>query len=114
MGFSTPSTWNLVDSFLWHDYFKDAVWHCDVDKISPSLLITSEDDKKYLASLSELELEAVVADHFHQFKRVEELRKALEVAQQSGHYGEAPLGGEEVVKAVWEIKMLKVVVETTL
>jgi hypothetical protein len=78
-----------------------------VDKISPSLLITSEDDKKYLASLSELELEAVVADHFHQFKRVEELRMALEVAQQSGHYGEAPLGGEEVVKAVWEIKMLK-------
>ncbi|MFN9980641.1 MAG: hypothetical protein ACK53Y_12025, partial [bacterium] len=57
--------------------------------------------------MSEFEHEAVLADQFDQFKRAEELRLALEVAQQSGHYGEAPLGGEEVVKAVWEIKMLK-------
>jgi hypothetical protein len=47
--------------------FKDSVLHCDVDKISPSMLITSEDDEKYLASLSELEFEAALADQFDQF-----------------------------------------------
>jgi hypothetical protein len=57
------------DSFLSHDLFKDAVLHCDVGKISPSMLITSEDDKKYLASLSEFKCEAVLADGFNQFKR---------------------------------------------
>jgi hypothetical protein len=36
--------------------FKDAVLYCDVDKISPSMLITSEDDKKYLMSLLELNM----------------------------------------------------------
>jgi hypothetical protein len=36
--------------------FKDAVLYCDVDKVSPSMLITSEDDKKYLMSLLELNM----------------------------------------------------------
>jgi hypothetical protein len=44
------------DSFLQLDLFKDAVLYCDVDKISPSMLITSEDDKKYLMSLLELNM----------------------------------------------------------
>jgi hypothetical protein len=52
------------DSFLSHDLIKDAVFHCNVDKISPSMLITSEDDKKYIASLSELECDAVLPDGF--------------------------------------------------
>jgi hypothetical protein len=69
-----------------------------VDKISPSMLITSEDDKKYLVSLSELEREAVLADWFDQFKRAEELRLALENAQQSGHYDEVLFENQEVVK----------------
>jgi hypothetical protein len=38
--------------------FKDAVLHCDVDKISPIMLISSE-----------LELETVLADQCDQFKR---------------------------------------------
>jgi hypothetical protein len=37
------------------------------------MLITSEDDKNYLASLSELKCEAVLADQFDQLKRAEEL-----------------------------------------
>jgi hypothetical protein len=91
---TTPNS----DSFLWHDLFKDAVLHCDVDKISPSMLITSEDDKTYLASLSQLECETILADWFDQFKRAEELRLALEVSQQSGDSDEVPFGNEEVAQ----------------
>jgi hypothetical protein len=91
---NTPNS----DSFLWHDFFNDAVLHCNVDKISLSLLITSEDDKTYLTSLSELEHEAVLADQFDQFKRAEELRLALEVAQQSGHYDDDTIENQDVVE----------------
>jgi hypothetical protein len=87
MGTNTPNS----DSFLSHDLLKDAVSHCNVDKISPSMLITSGDDKKYLASLSELENEAVLADQFNQFKRAKELRLALEVAQQTGRYDDVAM-----------------------
>jgi hypothetical protein len=73
--------------------------HFDVGKISPSMLITSEDDKKYLASLSELEREAVLADWFDQFKRAEELRLALEVAQQTGCYDDVAMEHQEVVES---------------
>ncbi len=76
------------DSFLQLDLFKDAVLYCDVDKISPSMLITSEDDKKFLVSLSELEREAVLADQFHQFNRAEELRLTLVIAHQLVHYAD--------------------------
>jgi len=63
------------------------------------MLITSEDDKKYLASLSELEREAVLADWFDQFKRAEELRLALEVAQQTGCYDDVAMEHQEVVES---------------
>jgi hypothetical protein len=82
------STTHNCDTFLQHEMFKDAVLHCDVDKISPSMLITSEDDKKFLVSLSELEREAVLADQFHQFNRAEELRLTLDIAHQLGHYAD--------------------------
>jgi hypothetical protein len=53
----------------------------------------------YLAILSEFEHEAVLADRFHQFKRVEELRVALEVAQQTGHYDDVPMENQEIVES---------------
>ncbi len=52
-----------------------------MDKISRSMIITTEEDRKYLDSLSELEREVVLADCFEQFKRAEELRIALSIAQ---------------------------------
>jgi hypothetical protein len=61
------------------------------------MLITSEDDKNYLASLSELKCEAVLADQFDQLKRAEELWLALDIAYQSGHYADVPWGNVEVV-----------------
>jgi hypothetical protein len=49
----------------------------------------------YLASLAEF----VLADRFHQFKRVDELRLTLEVAQQTGHYDDVPMENQEIVES---------------
>jgi hypothetical protein len=38
------------------------------------MIISTEKDRKYLDSLSELEHEVVLADCFEQFKKAEELR----------------------------------------
>jgi hypothetical protein len=60
--------------------FRNAVFHCDEDKISPSMIITTAEDRKYLDSLSKLECEVVLADQFEQFKKAEELRIALSIS----------------------------------
>jgi hypothetical protein len=57
------------DSFLSHELFKDAALHFDVEKICPSMIITTEEDRKYLDSLSELQREVVLADRFEQLKK---------------------------------------------
>ncbi len=45
------------------------------------MIITTEEDRKYLESLSELEREVALADCFEQFKKAAELRIALSIAQ---------------------------------
>ena len=55
----------------------DGLAYLDVDKLDPSTVYRDQEDKRYLESLSELQREAIIAQHLDKLKRVTEMRRAL-------------------------------------
>jgi hypothetical protein len=55
----------------------DDLGYFTVDKVDPSTVYHNKEDKMYLKSLSELQQEAIIAEHLDKAKKVAEMKRAL-------------------------------------
>ncbi len=69
---------NFIDSLVFPD---DGLASFDVDKPDPSTVYCNEEDKRYLESLSELQHEAIIAEHLDKLKKVTEMKRSLSPAE---------------------------------